>query len=256
MALRRFYWPDSVELLTESLLVRGDLFHHIRDVCRFGAGDQFEILPGDGRALLYQVTSVGGRDLQAQRISARTLPPPARPAVTLALSVPKLPKVDWIVEKASELGVDEIRPFTSDHSFLRDAREIKENRLERWRKLSMGATQQSGRGDVMQICPASSLQDLWREWEAANRRERIVGLFPFEGEAQMGLRRALHDLKAVDPDRIWVFVGSEGGFSQREVAIFGEKGMQAVSMGHQILRVETACLALVSVIKYEVGALE
>ncbi len=131
MALRRFYLEKKNLLNESSTVIGGDLFHHIRDVCRFDAGDRFEILPGDGRALLYQIQSVGKRDLTAEKISERQLPPPARPALVLALSVPKLPKVDWILEKAVELGVSEVRPFVSDFSFLRRTSEISEARIER-----------------------------------------------------------------------------------------------------------------------------
>lgn len=252
MALRRFYL-DKSEIEEETLLrIRGDLFHHIRDVCRFGAGDQFEILPGDGRALLYRIQDISGRDLTAEKLSERQLPPLAKPLITLALSVPKLPKVDWIVEKCVELGVFEIRPFVSDFSFLRKVSEISPSRIARWEKLAQSATQQSGRGDVLSIKPAVTLSQLFAEF---NRMESAAGLFPYEGEAQVRLPDAIAAVKAKRPESIWLFVGSEGGFSPREVQMFADQGLKSVSMGQQILRVETACLALVSIIKYEAGAL-
>ncbi len=252
MALRRFYLAPEELPEDGGLSIRGELFHHIREVCRFGPGDRFEILPGDQRALLYEVHSVSGKELIARRVSERELPPPARPLVTLALSVPKLPKVDWIVEKSVELGVHEIRPFVSDFSFLRKTSEISPSRLGRWEKLSQGATQQSGRGDVMRIHAAVTLEALFAEF---NRESGAKGLFPYEGEAQLRLQPALRDALKSQPERLWVFVGSEGGFSPREVELFRQHGLPPVSMGSQILRVETACVALVSIIKYEAGAL-
>src|SRR5215470_508431 len=107
MALRRFYM-ETPPLNNGRLLIGGDLFHHIRDVCRFGAGDRFEILIGDGQAHLVEIESVSKRDLNAAILSARALPTPIKPEITLALSLPKLPKVDWIIEKCVELGVTEI----------------------------------------------------------------------------------------------------------------------------------------------------
>jgi len=252
MAFRRFYL-DKKQLKNEDLIViDGDLFHHIRDVCRFKEGDQFEILSGDARALLYEISAMEKRSLQAKKLSARNLPAPDKPAVTLALSVPKLPKVDWIIEKCVELGVAEIRPFVSDFSFLRKSSEISEARIARWQKLTEGATQQSGRGDLMKICPAQTLEQILANF---NRTAGAAGLFPYEGEAQLRLPQAIQEAKAKNPGQLWLFVGSEGGFSPREVELFGTNGLKPVSMGQQILRVETACVALVSVIKYEWGAL-
>ncbi len=245
MALRRFYFENVSE---GPIVIDGDLLHHIRDVCRFEPGDQFEILPGNGEAWLVAVESLSSRALQVRTLSKRALPPLAKPYLTLCLSIPKLPKVDWIVEKCVELGVAEIRPFVSDYSFLRKESEISPNRLARWQKLVQAATQQCGRGDLMKIHPAVKLSKLLEEF---NRTEGASGLFPYEGEAHQGLRAALSELKTKAPERLWVFVGSEGGFSREEVLMFANAGMNPVTMGERILRVETACVALVSVIKYE-----
>ncbi len=235
-------------LADSGVLLRGDLVHHIRDVCRFGVGDHFEVLTGDGRAKLVEITAADSRQIAGKILQERTLDSLPRPHITLALSVPKLPKVDWIVEKCVELGVAEIRPFVSEFSFLRKVSEISTNRLERWNKLVQGATQQSGRGELMKICAPTNLRDLLAEF---NRSERTGGLFPYEGVARLGIHQALNDLKCKKLDHLWVFVGSEGGFSSAEVQQFTEVGLDPVSLGSQILRVETACLALVSIIKYE-----
>lgn len=251
MAFRRFFVePDAIS--EAGVWIGGDLFHHIREVCRFKEGDRFEVLSGDNQAWLVEVDAVEKRQLHAKRISVRTLPELKKPFVTLALSVPKLPKVDWIVEKGVELGVFALRPFVSDYSFLRKASEITPNRVARWEKIAESATQQSGRGDLLKIHPAVTLDQLFQEF---NRQESVMGLFPYEGESPVGLSSAISEIKRAGREHLWVFVGSEGGFSLREVEMFESQGMKPVSMGDQILRVETACLALVSILKYESGAL-
>lgn len=250
MALRRFY-IEAEAIQGDRVHIRGDLFHHIREVCRFQAGDRFELLTGDGQARLVEILSLTNRDLEAKAVSTRALPVPSKPDVVLALSVPKLPKVDLIIEKCVELGVSEIRPFVSEYSFLRKESEISENRVARWRKIVQGATQQSGRGDLMRVKDATNLEKLLTEF---SRIPSAGGLFPYEGEAQTDLRSAMGQLKPRGLDQLWVFVGSEGGFSLNEVEMFSRMGMNPVTLGDQILRVETACLALVSVIKYELGA--
>lgn len=245
MAYRRFL---VAEPLVFPFVVTGDLFHHVRDVCRFDVGERFELLTGDGRARLVEITRVGRKDLEVNFISERELPALPKPRIVLCLSIPKLPKVDWIIEKSVELGVHAVRPFVSEFSFLRKTGEISPNRLARWDKLADAAVRQSGRGQRMTIHSAVTLPDLLADF---NRTPDVGGLFPYEGDAQIQLRGALSELKQKALEEIWIFVGSEGGFSRAEVDLFARNGLPPVSLGAQILRVETACLALVSVIKYE-----
>ncbi len=187
MALRRFYLEgDNLTAfqIGDQFPIRGDLLHHIRDVCRFKVGDEFEVLSGDGKAHQARIAHDKKHELTVEVVATRILPPLAKPYVTICLSVPKLPKVDWIVEKAVELGAFEIRPFVSDYSFLRKVSELSENRLARWRKLVQGATQQSGRGDLMRIGEPTTLKNLLVEF---SRKSDTAGLFPYEGDSPQGI---------------------------------------------------------------------
>jgi 16S rRNA (uracil1498-N3)-methyltransferase len=250
MAMRRFY-IDPEARHDAQVVIRGDLFHHIRDVCRFSEKDRFEVLVGDGLARLVEVQSIGPREIIAVILSERPTPALNKPYLTIALAVPKLPKVDWIIEKCVELGVYEIRPFVSEYSFLRKISDISPARVQRWQKLVTSATQQTGRGELMRIAAPTTLKALLSEF---NQKSLTGGLFPYEGEAQTGLRQALQDLRLSALDHLWVFVGSEGGFSRSEVGLFAVAGLHPVTLGEQILRVETACVALASIIKYETGS--
>jgi 16S rRNA (uracil1498-N3)-methyltransferase len=118
--------------------------------------------------------------------------------------------------------------------------------------LVQAATQQSGRGELMTIAEPRTLEQTLAEFKDT---PRAAGIFPYEGESPQHLDDALARIKTAGPDQVWAFVGSEGGFSVREVELFGAHHLPATSMGEQILRAETACLALVSVIKYELGSL-
>jgi 16S rRNA (uracil1498-N3)-methyltransferase len=247
MALRRFF--VGPEMFSQNpIVIDGDLFHHIKEVCRFSQGDEFELLPGDGSARKVRVQDAGKKTITVVEVGRRPLPEPSKPRIHLALSVPKFPKVDWIVEKCVELGVHTIVPFVSDYSFIREQKELSVNKVSRWQKLITAATQQSGRGDLMKLEPVTSLEALLKEF---NRMKGVVGLFPYEGASQQDLREAIVQLKERTFEDLWVFVGSEGGFSPREVELFSQVGLPPVSMGEQILRVETACVALVSVLQYE-----
>lgn len=246
MALRRFYIePDRVQ--NSLVRVEGDLFHHIRDVVRFGIGDEFELLPGDGRALRVRIQDNPLRSFVCEVLSERQLSVPKPPHLHLVLSLPKMPKLDWIIEKSVELGAMGIHPVVSDQSFLRKLNEISESRKERWKKIVVSATQQSGRGDLMSIAEPVELKSFLNEFNLTSTRQ---GLFPYEGESALGMSQAVAQILKSDPNEIWLFIGSEGGFSKDEVELFKGKGMPPVSMGEQILRVETACVAALSILKY------
>jgi 16S rRNA (uracil1498-N3)-methyltransferase len=249
MALRRF-WIDSSVRENEKVSISGELFHHIRDVCRFDQGDRFELLSGDGRAYLVQIEIMNKKDLVAQVLESRALEPLRKPWIRLVLSVPRYAKVDFILEKAVELGVHTVTLVVSDYSFPRKLSEMSDHRMQRWEKINRAAAQQSGRGELLELSKPNTLENVLGELQS---KSGIVGLFPYEGEAAMDWKTALADAKSAQPEEVWVFVGSEGGFSSQEVALFQRHGLRPMTMGAQVLRVETACVALVSVIKYEFG---
>lgn len=104
----------------------------------------------------------------------------------------------------------------------------------------------------MKIDEPCEIQDLWQEF---NPSEACRGLFAYEGNATAGIKSKLQSIRAQEPNlkQFWIFVGSEGGFSQTEVELFQSKGLGSVTLGDQVLRVETACIALLAVLKYEFG---
>ncbi|MGE0763308.1 MAG: 16S rRNA (uracil(1498)-N(3))-methyltransferase [Bdellovibrionales bacterium] len=249
--MRRF-WLEPQNWDQEQLQVSGELFHHLIDVCRFEVGDKFELL-STGQAVFVEILSVDKRHAQLRRLEVRQIGQMPKPHIHLALSVPRFAKVDWIVEKSVELGIHEIHPFVSDHSFVRDPAQVPAAKVARWRKLVQQASQQSGRGELMGVAQTTTLQALLTQ---VNQKPKTLCLFPFEGECELTLKQRLKGLKPTDFEEIWVFVGSEGGFSRAEVESFKVAQIAPVSLGAQVLRVETACLALASILKYEFEVVE
>ena len=84
-----------------------------------------------------------------------------------------------------------------------------------------------------------------------NQNNSAAGLFPYEGECNQTVKSQLQQIKKGSFDSIWAFIGSEGGFSLGEVRQFEDSGLSPVTLGEQVLRVETACVSLASIIKYE-----
>jgi 16S rRNA (uracil1498-N3)-methyltransferase len=159
--------------------------------------------------------------------------------------------LESVLEKLVEMGVETVQPLFSDNSFIRTATETWEAKEPRFQKIILSATQQCGRGEKMRLEPAKRLADFLPELTVEiNQSGRIAGLFAYEIGTQP-VRELVTAISKNDPEAVWVFVGGEGGFSRAEVQKFESNGFKSATLGRQVLRVETACVALVSILKYE-----
>jgi 16S rRNA (uracil1498-N3)-methyltransferase len=244
----RRYWVDAHSITNEIARIDGNVFHHIFSVCRQEVGSVFELLSGNNTAVVVEVLSVGKKSAEAKVLETRVIPPLPLPHIHLALSIPRFPVMDAVVEKAVEMGVHSLHPFFSEYSFVRKSSSVPDGKEDRWKKIVVSATQQCGRGELMTIHPPVDLQKIWAEF---NRTKACVGLFAYEGKAERNIREYLRGIPKAGLTEVWVFVGSEGGFSSEEVKQFQELGMEPVTLGEQVLRVETACITLSAVLKYE-----
>ncbi|UOF00988.1 RsmE family RNA methyltransferase [Bdellovibrio reynosensis] len=247
----RRYWIEKKDLFQDQVNFTGDVFHHIFDVCRQDVGSKFEVLTEDSKAFFVEVTQVTKKSATARILEERTIPALKTPHLHLALSISRFPVMDSIMEKAVEMGVKSIQPFFSEFSFVRKDEKISANKTERWDKIVRSATQQTGRGDLMKIHPAITFDKLST---LINPNEGHVGLFAYEGSSTLSIKEYVSTIRGQFPQGIkdiWVIVGSEGGFSHKEVEELTKLGLHPVTLGPQVLRVETACMVLVSVLKYD-----
>jgi 16S rRNA (uracil1498-N3)-methyltransferase len=251
--VRRYWVPaeaimQSVENgdFSGQVMLEGETFHHIFDVCRRQVGHHFEILNGSGQAYLVEVTEVKKKSAIAKIIESRKIADLPKPNINLALAVSRYPVVESLIEKMVELGVYKIHFFYSDYSFIRAGTEIPENKWERWKKIVISSTQQSGRGELMNLESPVPLSALLKNVGPKN------ALISYEGEEALPFTAGLNALDKTNQD-IWIFVGSEGGFSEKEVSSFRTMGHMPLSLGSQVLRVETAAVSLVAICKQHLG---
>lgn len=251
----RRYWIQKKDIFQNQVQFNGDVFHHVFDVCRQTQGSKFEVLTEDSKAYFVEVTAVSKKNATALILEEREIPALPKPHIHIALSISRFNVMDAIMEKAVEMGVSSILPFFSEFSFVRKDEKLSPNKLERWDKIIRSATQQSGRGDLMTIHPAVPIEEVLKK---VNRSSSQWGLFAYEGNSTHGVKEYLQIQRAqslgeppAPVENIWLVVGSEGGFSFKEVEAFRQVGLEPVTIGPQVLRVETACIALVSALKYE-----
>ncbi len=267
----RRYWVDDDLEIGVPFAVSGDLFKHVHTVCRQGIGSEFELLPAlrstklskhglsdkpeaaSKKAFLYhvKVIDIFRHTMVVDVLSKRSIPVLPKPHIHLALSLPKLKTLESVVEKIVELGVFSITPFYSDFSFFKSKDKIGE-KSQRLRKIVTSACQQSARAEELIIQPTQSLQQVLETStkEFDFKTTRVLAFY--EGRAQS--LSSYMDKQNPDDSQInnlWVFIGSEGGFSELENKMFKDFGVPSLSLGEQVLRVETACVSIVSVLKYK-----
>lgn len=242
--MRRF-WVDHCFLQGNHFLLKGDLYRHIARVCRIKKGESFELLAEGIHKYQVRLDSVYSSYGLALIEKIYPVPPLPKPEIHLALSLPRLRTADAILEKAVELGVKAFHPFVSEFSFFKNARSFSEQKLKRWKSIITTASAQSLRTELLEIFPLTDFknlpipmgEDIWMAYEG--KSSKMYGFDERAGE------------KKNNPSEVWLFIGSEGGFSLAEAEWFSkEKGGRLFSLGEQILRVETACIMALALLKY------
>lgn len=256
----RRYWIEKNQIFNNQVTFKGDQHHHIFDVCRQEVGHHFEVITEDSKAYLVEVKSVTKKDALAEIIEERVIKSLPKPHIHLALSIPRYNVMDSTIERATEMGVSSILPFVSQYSFIRKEKELPAGKQERWQKIIVSATQQCGRGELMKIHEVTNWQNML---QTINPSAQNWCLFAYEGQSIKPIADEIKSLReqylspnAQLPENIWIIVGSEGGFSTSEAEQMHKLGLHPVTLGSQILRVETACLTLVAVLKYEFGLMK
>lgn len=219
--------------------------HHARDVLRLAAGDAVTLLNGLGGEFRARIALVSGKqvrvDVEAfdQRESESPFP------ITVAQCLASGDKMDWIVEKAVELGAVAVQPLAAERSVLRLSTERAPRRLAHWRAIAVAACEQCGRNRIPEIHPVAALFP-WVASRAGMAGIRLM-LSPVHQQPFSGLPRP----SAGTP--ITLLVGPEAGLSDAEERAAQTAGFQAVLFGPRVMRTETAALAALAAIHAKWG---
>lgn len=218
-----------------SASITGEQAAHLVRVLRAQAGMEFDIVAGD-RVWRGVIAGISG-DAVRFNLLAEVEADPALP-ITLLLSVFKFDRMEWAIEKATELGIERIVPMIARRS-EKHLVQAAPNRVERWRRIARESAQQSRRSDVPII------EDVLPLKAALRRQEGPARLLLAEQERSISLRHALTEILSEAGDnapKVFLAVGPEGGWTAEEEALFGAEGWKPVSLGPRILRAETAAI--------------
>ena len=227
--------------------IQGQDAHHISRVLRMQIGDSFIVVASDGSAGIAKINSIVVDKVVIALQQTIVEDKETSLNVYLAQGLPKSDKMDYIVQKAVELGVRGVYPMDAEHSVVQYDQAKQDKRRERWQKIASEAAKQCGRAVIPIVEPIRNLATILASLDA----ETVI-LMLYEGQTAQGLKQALAEHRAKN---YLLLVGPEGGFSAKEVAVCQKHGACIVTLGPRILRTETAALAGVSIVLYEYGDL-
>ena len=238
--MARFYQPGALTTgLT--LALHPTAARHVQ-VLRMQPGHAITLFNGQGGEWQATVTHMGRSDVQVQIGPHHPVEREPAATVHLAVGMPANERMDWLVEKATELGVASIQPLMTAHSVLRLKGERAEKKQAHWQSIAVAACEQCGRNRVPVINPVRELADWLQDVTQAadsTARKAILSLAP--GTAAM--HQWLWHPSGQKPTSIWFLSGPEGGLSATEDAQARSTGWEPVTLGERVLRAETAALA-------------
>ncbi len=218
-------------------IITGQDAFHISKSLRMAVGDEITICNAKGTDYFCKIESIDESVVCEVVSSEKSISEPSV-KVTLFQAIPKLDKLELIIQKCVELGVSEIVPVLTSRCISRPDKKTMEKKLERYSKICLEAAKQSGRGIIPQVSQIVSLK------EAFDRMKRDdLAIICYEGGGEK-----LSDMKLPEKSTISVLIGGEGGFSTGEVETAKQNGVSVIGLGPRILRCETAPIAALSII--------
>src|SRR5690554_443544 len=239
MRIPRIYTPQT---LSPELCIQLEeqASTHLMRVLRLKEGHLIELFDGSGQAFHAEIINLGKKTLEARIIEHLPEQAPSPLYSEIALAVSKGDKMDWIIQKATELGVNTISPVISTRTDIRIDEKRWQKKHASWLQIMHGACEQSGRNHLVTIHPVQPLNDWLLNCQANTKL--ICHLDQSTRFAEIG-----------STDDIAMCFGSEGGFTAKEVELARTQGFTPVSMGPRVLRAETAPLAALAIAQTQWG---
>ncbi len=245
---RTRFFIDSSHVNDHRAVISGSDAIHIVKVLRLKTGDVVRVVCG-GISHMARIDKASPDAVECLLLKDEAGRRIGRVKVTLAQALPKGKSMDQIVRKSTELGAAKVVPLETERCVSRLRSDKAEQRLQRWRKIAAEAAKQCSRMTIPEITAVQTLPEF-----LLNCTDTGLKLMLYEEEEKIGLRHILPGNK--NADTVNVLVGAEGGFSPKEVESARRNGYTTVSMGPRILRTDTASLALLSVLMYELEEME
>ncbi|MBN1405596.1 MAG: 16S rRNA (uracil(1498)-N(3))-methyltransferase [Candidatus Omnitrophica bacterium] len=239
--MRRFF-IEKRNISGNALVIIGEEAHHIRDVIRLKLEDKFIGLDGEGFKYICRVEKMD-KDKITAVIESKEKSGINIPDIALACAMPKLDKMDYIVQKASELRVKDLIPMITSRTEVKLDEKKAKAKADRWRKIAKESSKQSGRSEILNVPEVKRFDKVI--CDSGHYKIKLISCLTDNARP---IKDVLSGLKA---ESAIVLIGPEGDFTSKEISDAMNAGFVPVSLGQVVLRVDTACIFAVSVITHE-----
>ena len=247
--MHRFFVPDTRLAEGAEIVLPRETGRQVSRVLRMRVGDSIGLFDGSGMEWLATIKAIE-RDAVTVALGA-AFDPGTEPRLMVSICPALVPseRMEYIIQKSTELGAMRVIPLLSERVQAKDAK-VSANRLSRWMKIATEAAEQSGRAKVPEILEPRPLIDAIKDLSAEG-----PAVLLWEGEAEKNLRTALRESLSGSPGHVGIFVGPVGGLSESEATAARDAGAITAGMGRRILRAETAPVTALSALMLEAGEL-
>ncbi len=227
-----------------TLIIDNEDANHIKKVLRIGVGDEITVCDGAGTDYDVRIKEIGKSTIECDILNKTKCNTEPDIKITLYQGLPKAAKMDYIIQKNTELGVSRIVPAKLLRCVVKlENKAAEDKKCERWQKIANEAAKQSGRGIVPEIGSPMSIDEIIDDVKDCD-----LVFVPYECETDVRLKAAVEAAKGAKS--IAFIIGPEGGFDVTEIEKLKNAGIQAITLGKRILRTETAAEAVVSMLMY------
>lgn len=246
-ALQRYFVEEEKSNIESNILIHGDDVHHISRVLRMQPGTKIVCCTKDGFEALCEIAEITNDHVDCFVLEWMTEIHELPVNISIASGLPKGDKLEWIIQKGTELGASSFIPFNAARSIVKLEPKKVGKKLERWQKIAKEASEQSYRNKIPTIYEPCQFEELLKKAKSYD-----VKIVAYEEAAKLGeksnLAKALDNLK--ENQSLLAIFGPEGGLTEQEVSMLEEHGFIICSFGPRILRTETAPLYLLSAVSY------
>ena len=231
----------------EYIDITGDDVNHIKNVLRLKIDDCIQVCNSDtGNNYKAQIVSVEKSNIKCSIIEKLNSTVESNVYIHILQGLPKADKMELIIQKCTELGVQEITPVNMERSIVKLNPKDETKKIQRWQIIAEVAAKQSGRDKITQINNIVKFKDIFNVL-----KDYDAFLVAYEKEKENTLKKELIKLKEVSSPKVAVLIGPEGGIDDEEIKILKTNNTKIITLGKRILRTETAPLAISSIIQYE-----
>ncbi len=234
MRLHRIYYPFSANI-GESINIEGDRAHYMRNVLRLKTGKQIRIFNHFRQEFLAEIIAVNKKELVVNLIETIDTILASKLNIRLIQSLSKGERMDYTVQKATELGIDSILPITSEYCEVKLKGTRLDKKLKHWKNIAISACEQSFRADIPEILAPISLADYCKD------QHQGILLEPEE-------KQTIQSIAQLKWQKFDIVVGPEGGWSETDLKQLQATGLTGIQFGSRILRTETVAPAILAAI--------